>query len=158
MLKHFAGFKNVFYNRTKSVVGRPSAKGDTIETSFPSFFGVISDNPVTFFASFICFLFLILLFLPDLAPSVIESIKRYVQYDLALYEEGKRIFEAQKRKIGRNRLRMEVEQFRKDLEFYHQRSNTSCVDCYSATTAAAVATTETRETDQLSQQRSNRPD
>ena len=27
MLKHFAGFTNVFYNHTKSVLGRPSAKG-----------------------------------------------------------------------------------------------------------------------------------
>jgi hypothetical protein len=60
----------------------------------------------------------------------VEKIKEYVQYDLALYEEGRRIFETQKRKIGKSKLALEVEQFRKDLEVYQQQFNHSCVECY----------------------------
>ena len=67
---------------------------------------------------------------------MIEAIKKYVQYDLALYKEGKRIFDQQKSLIGKRRLAQEVRQFKADLTFYHQRFNESCVECFHETKQA----------------------
>jgi len=69
----------------------------------------------------------------DLPVEVIDSIKKHVQYDLALYKEGMRIFEEQRHKIGKRRLAQEVRQFKADLMYYHQRFNDSCVECFQET-------------------------
>lgn len=116
MLKHFAGFANVFYNHTKSVVNRPKAKGKPLLLMFSLMCSLISWVPAIIL---------------DLSPEVIAKVREYVKYDELLYAEGRRMFEVQKQKIGKARLEAEVERFKVDLEYYQRRFNHSCIGCYS---------------------------